>query len=82
MQKEHLEVILESIDRKLDFLIDGNNNLIKKINELARKMAMRFDRIDLKLDMLIEKTSAIAADLKAQRNGTEAHHGVCRVKEG
>ena len=45
-------------------------------------MAMRFDRIDLKLDMLIEKTSTIAADLKAHRNDTEAHHGVYRVKEG
>ena len=57
MQKEHLEVILESIDSKLAFLIDGNSGLIKKINELAKKMSMRFDRIELKLDMIIEKTS-------------------------
>jgi hypothetical protein len=66
----------------LDFLIDGNRKLIKKVNELAKKMAVRFDRIELKLDMLIEKTSTVAANLKAHRADTEDHGGIYQVKEG
>lgn len=42
----------------------------------------RFDLVDLKIETLNKKISAVAADLSAHRCDAEAHHGVCWVKEG
>jgi len=82
MQKEHLEVILESIDKKFDIVIEGYNTLDRKIDDLAKKTDERFDLVDFKFDLLNKKIDGVAADLKAHRNDTEAHGGIYRVKEG
>ena len=74
MEKEHLEVILENIDKKFDIVIEGYSTLDRKIDNLANKTEERFDLVDFKIDTL-------AADLKAHREDTEAHHGIYQVKE-
>ena len=74
MEKEHLEIILENIDKKFDIVIEGYSTLDRKIDNLAKKTDERFDLVDFKIDTL-------AADLKAHREDTEAHHGIYRVKE-
>lgn len=92
MEKEHLEIILESIDSKFDLVLEGHESLRGEIRELTQKTEERFDLVDFKLDTLNEKIDAvdekltkkidaIAADLKAHRADTEAHSGVYRVKE-
>ncbi len=99
MQKEHLEVILESIDSKFNLVLEGHDALRQEIRDLAQKTDERFDLVDFKIDTLnkkidtvderlgkkidtVEKNLAqVAADLRAHRNDTEAHHGVYRVKE-
>ena len=85
MEKEHLEVILESIDSKFDLVLEGyaalDEKFTHKFDELSQKTAERFDLVDFKIDTLNEKIDSVAADLKAHRADTEAHPGVYRVKE-
>ncbi|MCK4620865.1 MAG: hypothetical protein KAT62_01490 [Desulfuromonadales bacterium] len=64
MQKEHFEVILESIDSKFDLVLEGYASLDKKIDDLALKTEERFDLVDFKIDTLNEKIDGVAADLK------------------
>ena len=85
MEKEHLEVILESIDSKFNLVLEGyatlDEKFTRKIDELAKKTEERFDLVDFKIDTLNQKIDSVASDLKAHRNDTEAHHGIYRVKE-
>jgi len=37
MEKEHLEIILENIDKKFDIVIEGYSTLDRKIDNLAKK---------------------------------------------
>ena len=74
MGKEHLEVILENIDKKFDIVIEGYSTLDRKIDDLAKSTAERFDLVDFKIDTL-------ATELKAHREDTEVHHGIYQVKE-
>ncbi len=74
MEKEYLEVILENIDKKFDIVIEGYSTLDRKIDDLAKSTAERFDLVDFKIDTL-------ATELKAHREDTEAHHGIYQVKE-
>ena len=50
MEKEHFEVILESIDSKFDLVLEGYSSLDKKIDDLAEMMEERFDLLDSKID--------------------------------
>jgi hypothetical protein len=74
VEKEHLEVILENIDKKFDIVIEGYSTLDRKIDDLAKKTEERFDLVDFKIDTL-------ATELKAHREDTEVHHGIYQVKE-
>ncbi len=91
MEKDHLEVILESIDSKFNVVIEGYNALDRKIDsvrdELKEDIALcnvRIDALSVKVDnvekRLSEKIDAVAADLSAHRADTEAHN-IYRVKE-
>ena len=64
MGKEHLEVILESIDSKFDLVLEGHASLDRKIDDLSQKTAERFDLVDFKIDTLNQKIDGVAADLK------------------
>ena len=92
MQKEHLEVILESIDSKFDLVLEGYAALDRKIDNLAESTEERFNLVDVKIDALnkkiddvderlSQKIDAVTKELKEHRSDTEAHHGVYRVKE-
>jgi hypothetical protein len=82
MQKDHLEVICESIDSKFNLVLEGHDALRQEIRDLSQKTDERFDLVDFKIDILNKKIDAVATDLKAHRADTEAHQGVYRVKEG
>ena len=92
MEKEHLEIILENIDKKFDIVIEDYSTLDRKIDNLAKKTDERFDLVDFKFSILNDKIDAVeetltgkidtvASDLKAHRKDTEVHHGIYRVKE-
>jgi len=64
----------ESIQHKLDLLVEGQQMLSEKIDRSNTDLAQRIDCVEHKLD-------AVAADLSAHRADTEAHRKVCKIKE-
>jgi len=82
MQKDHLEVILESIDSKFDLVLEGHESLRREMHGIRDELSEKIDTNSFKIDLLNQKIDTVAADLKAHRADTEAHHGVYRVKEG
>jgi len=76
-----VEVILENIDKKFEIVIEGCSTLDRKIDDLAKSTEERFDLVDFKFTVLNDKIDAVASDLKAHRDDTEAHHGIYQVKE-
>ena len=68
MEREHLEILLEHIDKKFDIVVEGYSTLERKIDALAQKTDERFDLIDVKLDILIKKVDSIGADVKSHRH--------------
>ena len=92
MKKEHLEILLEDISGKFDLVLEGHAALDTKfdckfdeLNEKIEINSFKIDTLNKKIDAVDEKLSkkidGVAADLKAHRADTEAHHGVYRVKE-
>ena len=95
MQKDHLEIILEDIQDKFDLVLEGHAALDKKIDkkfdQLSEKIDINSFKIDAlhqtvernsrKIDALDGKIDAVAADLKAHRQDTEAHPGILKIKK-
>jgi hypothetical protein len=75
MEKEHLEILLESIDNKFQLVLEGHSSLANQIKETRQELLERADLTDFKLDVLnkkidevderlSQKIDAVAADLK------------------
>lgn len=93
MEKDHLVVILERMESKLELVAEGHEVLRSEIQALAKKTDERFDLVDFKINTLNQKIDNVAselnqkidnvaADLKAHRRDTEAHPRGYRVREG
>ena len=83
MQKDHFEILLESVDSKMQLLLEGFSVLDSKIDAVKDQLTERADLTDFKIDVLNKKIDGVAADLKAHRADTEAHNnGLYMVKEG
>ncbi len=89
MQKEHLEILLESIDSKFQVTLEAfqslNQKIDTKIDELRSELKQDIAVVDSKvmglskrLDSVEERLSneiaEVRADLAAHRNNTELHH--------
>lgn len=92
MEKDHLAVILERMESKLELVVEGHAVLHAEIQALSRKTDERFDLVDFKIATLnqkidtvearlSEKIDGVAADLQAHRLDTEAHRYGYRVRE-
>ena len=73
--QRHLSVFAESFEHKLGLIANGHEVLRNEIRETRTALKHEIELCNFKID-------AVAADLKAHRADTEAHHGVYRVKEG
>lgn len=91
-KREHLEIILEEMNSKFDIVLEGYQILHREIRETRTELKKDIELCNFKIDTLNEKIDSaeerltkkidgVAADLKAHRSDTEAHHGVYRVKE-
>jgi hypothetical protein len=86
MEKEHLEVILESIDSKFDLVIEGYNTLDRKIDtfrdELKEDIALcnvRIDALSVKIDnvesRLNDKIDSVESRLNDKIDSVEKRLG-------
>lgn len=89
MQKEHLEILLESIESKFQITLEAfqslNQKIDTKVDELRAELKQDIAVVDSKvmglskrLDSVEERLSSeiaeVRADLAAHRNNTELHH--------
>ena len=65
MQKEHFEILLESVDSKMQLVLEGYSVLANQIKDTKTELIERVDLVDFKLDVLNKKIDGVAADLKA-----------------
>jgi hypothetical protein len=70
----HIGTFVESVQHKLDLIVEGQQMLSEKIDRSNTDLAQRIDCVEHKLD-------AVAADLSAHRADTEAHRKVYKIKE-
>jgi archaellum component FlaC len=87
LQKDHLMILLESMDSKMQITLEVVTGFDNKINavrdELKEDIAVldckimglskRVDTIDKKVDALDKKVDAVHKELTAHRNDTEQH---------
>lgn len=87
MQKEHFEILLQSMDSKFNLVLEGFSVLNKKIDDEsdARRedtallnvkisaLTNRFDAVDIRLDNIEERLDTMNGELTSHRNNTELH---------
>ena len=95
MISRHIGVFADSIQHKLDLVVEGHQLFSEKIDRVEQRLDGRIDCVIRKLDAVAAKgdataakidsvaarLDAVAADLKAHRQDTETHQPVYRVKE-
>ena len=84
MQKDHLVILLESIDSKVQLTMEAVSALDMKIDQVEERLTEKIEIVDCKvmglnkrLDSVEERLSSeiaeVRADLAAHRNNTELH---------
>lgn len=87
MQKEHFEILLESMDSKINLILEGFSVLNKKIEDESAErkednvllnvkisaLSKRFDGVDARLDGIDGRLDDLTSELTAHRNSTELH---------
>ena len=73
--RHQLGIQSEAFQGKLDLVVEGHQMLSEKLDRVE-------ERLDGRIDCVIRKLDAVAADLSAHRRDTEAHPALYKVKEG
>jgi outer membrane murein-binding lipoprotein Lpp len=92
VEKDNMEILLEDIRGKFEIVLEGQAALDKKIDSRFDQLNQKIDLVDFKVGVLNQKIDdvdarlgqkidAVAADLKAHREDTEAHPRLYRVQE-
>ena len=82
----------EHFQHKLDIVIEGHEVLRKEIQDTREELSEKIQFVDFKVETLSQeirdtrkelsdKIQAVASDLKAHRQDTEAHPKIYQVKE-
>ncbi len=59
MDKDHLEIILESIDNKFQLVLEGHSSLANQIAAVDQKLTERADLTDFKIQTLANQIAAV-----------------------
>jgi outer membrane murein-binding lipoprotein Lpp len=88
MVARHVGVFADSMQHKLDLVVEGHQMLAGKLDRVETRLDTRMDclehKIDTvaaKIDTVAAKLDAVATDLSAHRRDTEAHPPLYKVKE-
>ena len=87
LQKDHLMILLESMDSKMQITVEAVGSLNDKIDGVERRLNARIDNIDSilqvtvgevaalhkKVDVVDKKVDAVYEELLAHRSDTELH---------
>ena len=81
MFQRYVGTFYEDFQSKLDLVVEGHSTLDKKIDRKFDELNEKVDHNSFLIDTLNKKIDGVAADLKAHRADTEAHHGMYQVRE-
>jgi len=92
MEKDHLEILLEDMNKKFDLVLEGHAVLGKKIDDNAQEVAEKFEltnvqikalsqKIDSVEARLSQKIDSVASGLAEHRADTEKHRIEYKVSE-
>jgi hypothetical protein len=87
LQKDHLMILLESMDSKMQITVEAVGSLNDKIDGVESRLNARIDHVDSilkvtvdevaalhqKVDAVDKKVDAVYEELVAHRNDTELH---------
>ena len=74
---QRIGILQENFQHKLDLVVEGQQGLAERMDRLEGQAVSVEERVQQQSG----QTTGIAADLKAHRNDTEAHHKGWRVRE-
>ncbi len=81
MEKDHLEILLEDINGKVDLVLEGHAVLNKKIDDTKEELSEKIELNSSLIQELNKKVDGVAADLSAHRADTESHSAKYKVSE-
>jgi hypothetical protein len=80
LQKDHLMILLESMDSKMQVTVEAVGSLNDKIDGVESRLNARIDHVDSILKVTVDevaalhqKVDAVYEELVAHRNDTELH---------
>lgn len=84
MQKDHLVILLESIDSKVQLTMEAVSALDKKIDQVEGRLTEKIEIVDCKVmglskrldaaeERLFSEIAEVRADIADHRNNTELH---------
>jgi hypothetical protein len=79
--KHYMGVLSKDLQHKFDLVIEGQHMMRREIRDVGRLSDQNHDHNTFFLKNLIEKVDAIAANLTAHRNETEAHGTMWQDRE-
>jgi hypothetical protein len=92
MEKDHLEILLEDMNKKFDLVLEGHAVLGKKIDDNAKEVTEKVEMTNLQIKAVSQKIDSVevklsqkidtmAADLAEHCADTEKHRIECKVSE-
>ncbi len=71
MEKDHLEVILESIEGKFDLVLEGHEVLRKEIRDVRQELCEKISFVDFKVETLNKKVDSVRDELNQKIDGVQ-----------
>jgi hypothetical protein len=72
MQKEHFEILLESMDSKFSLMLEGFSTLDKKIDDFKGELKEDISLLDVKISALSNRIDAVETNLSNRLDGVDA----------
>jgi archaellum component FlaC len=69
MDKDHLEILLEDIQRKFDLVLEGHDVLRKEIRDTREELCEKINSVDFKVETLNQKIDGVRDDLNQKIDG-------------
>ena len=72
MEKDHLEILLEDMNKKFDLVLEGHAVLGKKIDDNAKEVEEKFELTNLQIKAVSQKIDSVETRLNQKIDGVEA----------
>lgn len=75
MEKQHFEILLESMDSKINLILEGYSVLAKEIKDTRNELKEDISLLDVKISGLSKRVDTVEANLGARIDAVEANLG-------